>query len=184
MMKKGFGLGGVLIIVGIIVLVVVSYYYTENQKEAIDNNIEEISEGITYINEEYDFQLALTNAWLNYKTLPHIYKSLSGEDDVFGIDFCLPLSSDSSMITKIPGYECLFKISGISIEKSDKLQEKITLCEKEQENLNAVGRKCNNEIGRSDKYIFLSNVIVNDSSNEGSLALKDLTKIFESFKTF
>ncbi len=40
-MKKGFGLGGVLIVVGIIVLAGVGYYYTENQKIGGEHDIVE-----------------------------------------------------------------------------------------------------------------------------------------------
>lgn len=154
----------------------------QEQGEKIKKIQTQASNSSIYKNEEYGFQITLTDNWRNYTTIPMMGKIILKDGDIFGIEFCIPLSADSHMRTKMPGYECLFKISMLNIRENEEYQKRVDLCEKEQKETGRAMHLCNSEIGRSNEYIFLGNIIVQDSSDEGAVALRDVEKIFSSFQ--
>ena len=147
-----------------------------NQTAATPKSIP-IADNNIYSNQEFGFKITLTNRWKDYKTF-----SIKGDPNL-NIKFCIPSSANSKFKTKTPGYECLFKLSALKIKEKEKYQKSIDLCEKQQKETGVAMRPCNAEIGRNDKYIILGEVIVQDSTDKGMLALKDVDKIFNSFQS-
>ena len=131
-----------------------------------------------HLNRKYGFQISLTDNWKNYETEIEIGYEVGLRDferndpDRKRIKFCLQSRYK----------ECLFAIDILDIKLENEQKKDIALCEKEQKDSGVAMYPCDTKIGRNDRYIFLGKVIVQDSTSEGSIALGDVYKIFNSFQ--
>ncbi|MFH1772749.1 MAG: hypothetical protein ABH818_00085 [Patescibacteria group bacterium] len=123
-----------------------------------------------YQNEEYGFQLTLTDVWKDYQT-----RVTKNNDNSVDIDFCASIKN-SKMATDIPGYVCLFKIIVSDVKKWDM---DAAPCKKDRNS--GMCDWIDNEIGRNDKNVF-SYGAAQDYTNEEKIAFDDIKEIIKSFK--
>jgi hypothetical protein len=134
-----------------------------------------------YSNQVYGFQLTLTAKWAKHFVetetgYTYVLTDIEKKDNTRErIKFCLETQF---------GKECLFAIDVIDSKLIQEYENEVEGCIFEQENTGISMHPCDTEIGRNETYLFLGKVIVQDSSDEGIIALEDVGKIFDSFKLF
>jgi len=123
----------------------------------------------TYQNNEYGFQITLTENWKNYKT------KIEENDGNKTIRFCANIP-DSEMYTEIPGYHCLF---GITITNKAKWGKNAEPCKKDRNS--GMCDWIDNELSRNNDYVF-SWGAAQDYGDKEEKYFQDISKIIDSFK--
>jgi hypothetical protein len=122
-----------------------------------------------YQNDEYGFQITLTNNWKGYKTK---IEKIEGDKT---IRFCANIP-DSEMYTEVPGFHCLF---GITITDKVKWDKEAEPCKKDRDS--GMCDWIDNELGRNDKYVF-SWGAAQDYGDKEEKYFQDISTIVDSFK--
>ncbi len=143
-----------------------------------DNNSITNSANTIYSNQEYGFQITLTNNWKNY----FIETKIDYNQGMLNVELNDPNHKRIKFYLETAHKECLFAIDIIDSKLKEEYEKDVSECEKEQKETGIAMYPCNTEIGSNDKYIFLGKVIVQDSTEQGSVALQDVSKIFKSFQ--